>query len=426
MGSHGFNTQPPEGGCVNCVPSQTAIARFQHTATRRWLQRYKNYMGYARLFQHTATRRWLPTTQTAQLMTELVSTHSHPKVAALIAISLKQVYSGFNTQPPEGGCLGASGVNVWVDEFQHTATRRWLRNSRGGRLYATGGFNTQPPEGGCLVAFYLSVTAPLFQHTATRRWLLSYRRPLGGELGVSTHSHPKVAAPNERGCYILTNGFNTQPPEGGCWVRWHNGHIIRPFQHTATRRWLPKAQSLGIKLIYVSTHSHPKVAANGIKKRSKKCTKFQHTATRRWLQLTHDYLISSIVVSTHSHPKVAAAYPWVKYLLLVCFNTQPPEGGCRLHVLSSLYLRRFNTQPPEGGCRLLPLALFGHLVSTHSHPKVAADLSYLWCICYSRFNTQPPEGGCTLSGCNSVLLRCFNTQPPEGGCSSRYARKKQH
>ena len=33
---------------------------------------------------------------------------------------------------------------------------------------------------------------------------------------VSTHSHPKVAAVNVAKVTIAINGFNTQPPEGGC------------------------------------------------------------------------------------------------------------------------------------------------------------------------------------------------------------------
>ena len=56
------------------------------------------------------------------------------------------------------------------------------------------------------------------------------------------------------------------------------------FQHTATRRWLQLALATIGKEAFVSTHSHPKVAAIG------------------WAL----YLMLS-KVSTHSHPKVAAA-----------------------------------------------------------------------------------------------------------------------
>ena len=57
------------------------------------------------------------------------------------------------------------------------------------------------------------------------------------------------------------NGFNTQPPEGGC-----SDH--GKFQYKAK----------------VSTHSHPKVAAQTMVNSNIK-QKFQHTATRRWLRL---------------------------------------------------------------------------------------------------------------------------------------------
>ena len=57
-------------------------------------------------------------------------------------------------------------------------------------------------------------------------------------LGVSTHSRPKAAALWRTKSSNLCNGFNTQPPEGGCY-------------------------KLGIGGLHsqVSTHSRPKAAA---------------------------------------------------------------------------------------------------------------------------------------------------------------------
>ena len=144
-------------------------------------------------------------------------------------------------------------------------------------------------------------------------------------------------------------------------------------------------------------------------------------------------------VSTHSHPKVAACKAFMMRLLMRCFNTQPPEGGCE--------------SPLRTGCI--------QQVSTHSHPKVAAVVAifvYLVSVfqhtatrrwlhpdffrqggrCRS-FNTQPPEGGCnrftfaqlvfigvsthsrTKAAAHyydngSFSLQGFNTQPHEGGC----------
>ena len=78
------------------------------------------------------------------------------------------------------------------------------------------GFNTQPPEGGCLMQAYTNLGSSAFQHTAARRRLpfsalmyamadhvSTHSRPkaaayhflkLTSKLGVSTHSRPKAAA----------------------------------------------------------------------------------------------------------------------------------------------------------------------------------------------------------------------------------------
>ena len=107
---------------------------------------------------------------------------------------IKLIVDGFNTQPPEGGCAELRN-GLWLGiEFQHTATRRWLRFMRS-----------------------FLMTATLFQHTATRRWL-------------------RFKLPDKNFCGY---SFNTQPPEGGCPAR----AALDPFN------------------FQVSTHSHPKVAA---------------------------------------------------------------------------------------------------------------------------------------------------------------------
>ena len=125
-------------------------------------------------------------------------------------------------------------------------------------------FNTQPPEGGCLA------------HPSTTK----LKR-------VSTHSHPKVAAQAPHRLRLLLLRFNTQPPEGGCQVR-------IPGICTGEN---------------VSTHSHPKVAATSNLPKLKAVFPFQHTATRRWLPVIGFTQRPSQVVSTHSHPKVAAHFP---------------------------------------------------------------------------------------------------------------------
>ena len=59
--------------------------------------------------------------------------------------------------------------------------------------------------------------------------------------------------------------FNTQPPEGGCHVGFLGAMPPAVFQHTATRRWLPDEIRSHCEKIKVSTHSHPKVAAAGMR-----------------------------------------------------------------------------------------------------------------------------------------------------------------
>ena len=57
--------------------------------------------------------------------------------------------------------------------------------------------------------------------------------------------------------------------------------------------------------------------------------KFQHTATRRWLLPQAIFRFLCLYVSTHSHPKVAAFQKCGLPRKCRGFNTQPPEGGCR-------------------------------------------------------------------------------------------------
>ena len=214
-------------------------------------------------------------------------------------------------------------------------------------------------------------------------------------------------------------GFNTQPPEGGC-------SPSLPFLSSPTR--------------------------------------FQHTAARRRLPISLSMRSLTSEVSTHSRPKAAAAACLCRIAMGDCFNTQPPEGGCKLANWRTALLRGFNTQPPEGGCRQKTLFFCPngqsfntqppeggcyaeqHLnvttieVSTHSRPKAAAWYSHNKRQLLAGFNTQPPEGGCkhALRGALVNLWfqhtaarrrlraqktpphrRCsFNTQPPEGGCHS--------
>ena len=126
------------------------------------------------------------------------------------------VLERFNTQPPEGGCRLLSATGGVSVKFQHTATRRWLRQGEN-----------------------LSRVEMLFQHTATRRWLRFMRSFLMTATlfqHTATRRWLRFKLPDKNFCGY---SFNTQPPEGGCPAR----AALDPFN------------------FQVSTHSHPKVAA---------------------------------------------------------------------------------------------------------------------------------------------------------------------
>ena len=99
-----FNSQPPEGGCVMSTLNLGIFGEFQLTAARRRLQACKMYVRLA--FE--------------------VSTHSRPKAAASAAAQFKQLYAGFNSQPPEGGCAPSISSILYQPSFQLTAARRRL------------------------------------------------------------------------------------------------------------------------------------------------------------------------------------------------------------------------------------------------------------------------------------------------------------
>ena len=101
----------------------------------------------------------------------------------------------------------------------------------------------------------------------------------------------------------------------------------------------------------VSTHSRPKAAAQVIKK----------------YRNHYD-------VSTHSRPKAAALPLFFSPMLVGCFNTQPPEGGCSSFCTEVVKFALFQHTAAR---RRLPLAIFSYRrhqnVSTHSRPKAAAQ-----------------------------------------------------
>ena len=187
--------------------------------------------------------------------------------------------------------------------------------------------------------------------------------------------------------------FNTQPPEGGC-CRCCNSRLFR----------------------YVSTLSRPKAAA-ATDAPSEVIKGFQHSAARRRLFL-------SLKMGGY----------------LICFNTQPPEGGCFRSLHSSFSISVSTLSRPKAAGLERPHAGVLTKVSTLSRPKAAGRMSHVFLairlfqhsaarrrlggfpasfadsLCVSTLS-RPKAAVCLL-----LLVRrriCgFNTQPPEGGCLS--------
>ena len=174
-----------------------------------------------------------------------------------------------------------------------------------------------------------------------------------GDCNISTHSHPKVAARFRVLGGRIGWSFNTQPPEGGCL-----SFVSAPNHVGVSTPSHPKVaacRDVGFFIQHgVSTHSHPKVAASGVRLTLPTRHRFQHTATRRWLRLLCDY------------PQA-----------IICFNTQPPEGGCFRCSCSKLFVLFVSTHshPKVAATENIAFTAFDY-VSTHSHPKVAAVQAY--------------------------------------------------
>ena len=140
----------------------------------------------------------------------------------------------FNTQPPEGGCIGP--VGGWLSDEVSTRSR-----PKAAVALCPNGFSFK-----------------MFQHAAARRRLEAKVTP------NATKSLFQHAAARRR-LKVRGNGksgkrsFNTQPPEGGCLQ-----HKLAACTHGVSTRSRPKAaapeQPRPHQTAAVSTRSRPKAA----------------------------------------------------------------------------------------------------------------------------------------------------------------------
>ena len=281
--SHRFNTQPPEGGCEARVwawgRGEVSTHSRPKAAAREQLRAYAEV-----LFQHTAARRRLPLLRDRESMPCWFQ-HTAARRRLLRLRSLTEPIDPVSTHSrPKAAASATSASDDAKITFQHTAARRRLP-----RLIYT--YN-RPHK---------------FQHTAARRRLRLGAGGGGACVTVSTHSRPKAAA--RRVCH-----------DGGGAV----------FQHTAARRRLQGPGGMGKSTLVVSTHSRPKAAAGHHNRLRRQWLLFQHTAARRRL------------------PPVACAWPFSRWFQHTAARRRLPR-----RVLHAIARRCFNTQPPEGGCRHL-------------------------------------------------------------------------
>ena len=105
---------------------------------------------------------------------------------------------------------------------------------------------------------------------------------------------------------------------------------------------------------------------------------------------------------------------------MVCFNTQPREGGCHCQYTQHYEQVGFNTQPREGGC-IFNLTS-GKLKCWFQHTAARRRLRSV-CLSnslYIEFQHTAARRRLQVYDFINVTLGGFNTQPREGGCLAFY------
>ena len=254
----------------------------------------------------------------------------------------------FNTQPPEGGCGKKVTFLQSGQSFQHTAARRRLpqtpprpppqrrfqhtaarRRLRIHQAHAPArpivSTHSRPKAAAVVVRVQFTVTV-VSTHSRPKAAALVSRR-ITVASGVSTHSRPKAAAFCDPAAHWCLNGFNTQPPEGGCAM----SHLDRPAVVVSTHS-RPKAAAEDPRLagdlhVVVSTHSRPKAAAWCLSPHCFANQMFQHTAARRRLPWPLS-VPRKAALFQHTAARRRLPRSRNRSKTWACFNTQPPEGGC--------------------------------------------------------------------------------------------------
>ena len=172
---------------------------------------------------------------------------------------------------------------------------------------------------------------------------------------VSTHSRPKAAGSlSEFTAQAALVSTHSRPKAAGAFQR--------PYKHKTL----------------VSTHSRPKAAGTVIFVAKKKYVMFQHTAARRRLATNKKGGRNAVL----------------------CFNTQPPEGGWKqAKIFNALERVSTHSRPKAAGIGNRH-DLAGSIVSTHSRPKAAGIVLFACSICiYVSTHSRPKAAGSTVMPC---------------------------
>ena len=232
--------------------------------------------------------------------------------------------------------------------FQHTATRRWLPGNSVSGVDENGVSTHSHPKVAAFVAEDEEAEVPVSTHShpkvAARRSV--FRAAVDA---VSTHSHPKVAAAIPPRFLLRILRFNTQPPEGGC------VYIQRICLKIVSFNTQPPEggcllSGVGRETLMEFQHTATRRWLHRLALRRSVVQMFQHTATRRWL---HAICSSKLAGRLFQH---TATRRWLHLQ-----TKSPRNGGQFQHTATRRWLR-----PNANGRFPRP-----H-VSTHSHPKVAA------------------------------------------------------
>ena len=167
----GFNTQPPEGGCLKRVYIKPPLDGFN--------------------------------TQPPEGGCPMITTY------------LLNVFS-FNTQPPEGGCISLVVLIPLSPKVSTHSRPKAAAVAEETKTRIEKVSTHSRPKAAASDRIRRLAIACSFQHTAARRRLRTIKFNVYHNHLVSTHSRPKAAAPNTMNIELAIYSFNTQPPEGGC------------------------------------------------------------------------------------------------------------------------------------------------------------------------------------------------------------------